>query len=57
VRAADELTLDGEKILVLDDLRVDKTGQIAKCGGLMDRHNGREGNVRLINGTSDRRSR
>ncbi len=45
VGAADELTLDGEKILVLDDLRVDKTGQIAKFGGLMGRHNGREGNV------------
>jgi FtsP/CotA-like multicopper oxidase with cupredoxin domain len=38
---------------VFDDLRVDKTGQIAKFGGLMDRHNGREGNVRLINGTSE----
>lgn len=53
VRAADELTLDGEQILVFDDLRVDKSGQIAKFGGLLDRHNGREGNVRLINGTSE----
>jgi FtsP/CotA-like multicopper oxidase with cupredoxin domain len=53
VRAADELALDGEKTLVFDDLRVDKRGQIAKFGGLMDRHNGREGNVRLINGTSE----
>ncbi len=53
VRAADELALDDEKILVFDDLRVDKDGQIAKFGGLMDRHNGREGNVRLINGTSE----
>ena len=53
VRAADELALDGEQILVFDDLRVDNTGQIAKFGGLMDRHNGREGNVRLINGTSE----
>src|SRR5689334_10683011 len=53
VRAADELALDGEKILVFDDLRVDKSGQIAKFGGLMDRHNGREGNVRLINGASE----
>jgi len=53
VRAADELTLDAERILVFDDLRVDKTGQIAKFGGLMERHNGREGNVRLINGTSE----
>jgi FtsP/CotA-like multicopper oxidase with cupredoxin domain len=53
VRAADELTLDGEKILVFDDLRIDTGGQIAKFGGLMDRHNGREGSVRLINGTSE----
>ncbi|SRR5579883_1855148 len=53
VHAADELALDGEKILVFDDLRLDKSGQIAKFGGLMDRHNGREGNVRLINGTSE----
>ena len=53
VRAADELALDGEKILVFDDLRIDKSGQIAKFGGLADRHNGREGNVRLINGTSE----
>jgi hypothetical protein len=29
---ADELTLDGEKILVFDDLRIDKGGQIAKFG-------------------------
>jgi FtsP/CotA-like multicopper oxidase with cupredoxin domain len=53
VRAADELALDGEQVLVFDDLRVDRKGQIAKFGGLMDRHNGREGNVRLINGTSE----
>jgi FtsP/CotA-like multicopper oxidase with cupredoxin domain len=53
VRGPDELTLDDEQILVFDDLRVDKTGQIAKFGGLMDRHNGREGNVRLINGRSE----
>ena len=50
---ADELALDGEKTLVFDDLRLDKKGQIAKFGGLKDRHNGREGNVRLINGTSE----
>jgi FtsP/CotA-like multicopper oxidase with cupredoxin domain len=53
VRAADELALDDEKILVFDDLRLDKRGQIAKFGGIIDRHNGREGNVRLINGTSE----
>jgi FtsP/CotA-like multicopper oxidase with cupredoxin domain len=36
VRASDELALDGEKILVFDDLRVDKSGQIAKFGGLIE---------------------
>jgi FtsP/CotA-like multicopper oxidase with cupredoxin domain len=53
VRAADELMLDDEKILVFDDVRLAESGQIAKFGGLMDRHNGREGNVRLINGKSE----
>ena len=53
VRAADELALDREQILVFDDLRVDTRGQIAKFGGVVDRHNGREGNVRLINGMSE----
>ncbi len=53
VRGAEEPALDGEQVLVFDDLRVDKRGQIAKFGGMMDRHNGREGNVRLINGTAE----
>jgi FtsP/CotA-like multicopper oxidase with cupredoxin domain len=54
VRGADEPRLDGEKILVFDDLLVDKkSGQIAKFGGLKQRHDGREGNVRLINGKSE----
>lgn len=53
VRSRDELALDGEKILVFDDLRVNSKGEIARFGGLRDRHNGREGNVRLVNGTSE----
>lgn len=53
VRAADELELDGEKILVFDDLRLAKSGDLAKFGGIVERHNGREGNVRLINGKSE----
>jgi hypothetical protein len=28
-------------------------GEIAKFGGIVDRHNGREGKVRLINGASE----
>jgi FtsP/CotA-like multicopper oxidase with cupredoxin domain len=56
VRGKDEPNLDGEQVLVLDDLKVDRKGQIAPfggLGGLMDRHNGREGNVRLVNGQSE----
>jgi FtsP/CotA-like multicopper oxidase with cupredoxin domain len=53
VRASDEPALDGEQVLVFDDVRVDKRGQIAKFGGMLDRHNGREGNVLLINGTAE----
>ena len=33
VRGADEPQLDAERILVLDDVRLDKQGQIAKFGG------------------------
>lgn len=53
VRAAEELALDGEKLLVFDDLRLDKKGGLAKFGGIVERHNGREGTVRLINGASE----
>jgi FtsP/CotA-like multicopper oxidase with cupredoxin domain len=53
VRGADEPVVDREQILVFDDLRVDKKGQIAKFGGFKERHDGREGDVRLINGTQE----
>jgi FtsP/CotA-like multicopper oxidase with cupredoxin domain len=53
VRGADEPVLDRERILVLDDLRLDKKGQIATFGGLIERHDGREGDVRLVNGQAE----
>jgi FtsP/CotA-like multicopper oxidase with cupredoxin domain len=53
VRGADEPVVDREQILVFDDLRLDKTGQLAKFGGFKERHDGREGDVRLINGTQE----
>ena len=53
VRGADEPQLDAERILVLDDVRLDKQGQIAKFGGLIERHDGREGDVRLVNGKAE----
>ena len=50
VRGDDEPVLDGEQVLVFDDLRLDREGQLAKFGGLFQWHDGREGDTRLING-------
>ena len=53
VRGPDEPMLDAERTLVLDDLKLDRKGQIAKFGGLVERHDGREGDVRLVNGKAE----
>jgi len=50
VRGDDEPVLDREQVLVLDDLKLDRNGQVAKFGGFVERHDGREGDVRLVNG-------
>jgi len=50
VRGDSEPVLDGEQVLVFDDLRLDRKGQLAKFGGLFQFHDGREGDTRLING-------
>jgi FtsP/CotA-like multicopper oxidase with cupredoxin domain len=50
VRGDDEPVLDGEQVLVFDDLRLDRKGQLARFGGLFQWHDGREGDTRLING-------
>ncbi|MDQ3283684.1 MAG: multicopper oxidase family protein, partial [Acidobacteriota bacterium] len=53
VRGADEPIVDGEQILVFDDVDADKEGRLAKFGGFRERHDGREGDVRLINGKAE----
>ena len=53
VRGANEPIVDREQILVLDDLKLDRKGKIAGFGGLKQRHDGREGNVRLVNGKAE----
>ena len=53
VRGPDEPSLDAERVLVLDDLKLDRKGQIAKFGGLIQRHDGREGDTRLVNGKTE----
>jgi len=52
VLGPDEPTFDGDRLFVLDDLKLDGAGRIAKKV-LFDRHSGREGNVLLINGRSE----
>ncbi|MFO0615928.1 MAG: multicopper oxidase family protein [Polyangiaceae bacterium] len=49
VLGADEPTFDADRLLVLDDLKLDWRGRIAKTA-LFDRHSGREGDVLLVNG-------
>lgn len=41
---------DAERTLLLDDLRIDRSGQIEDIGGFLEEHDGREGDVALIGG-------
>jgi FtsP/CotA-like multicopper oxidase with cupredoxin domain len=50
VRGEGEPKLDREQVLVLDDLKLDRKGRIAKFGGFVQWHDGREGDARLVNG-------
>ena len=52
VLGPNEPRFDADRVLVLDDLKLDGKRQIAKTA-LFDRHSGREGNVLLINGRSE----
>ena len=52
VLGVDEPTFDVDRILVLDDVKLDRKGQIAGRA-LFDRHSGREGDVLVINGRAD----
>jgi FtsP/CotA-like multicopper oxidase with cupredoxin domain len=45
----DEPMFDADRVLVLDDVKLDRKGRIAKPA-LIDRHSGREGKVLVING-------
>jgi FtsP/CotA-like multicopper oxidase with cupredoxin domain len=50
VRQADEPVFDGERVLILDDLKLDADGEVAPFGDEHEHHAGREGDVRLVNG-------
>jgi FtsP/CotA-like multicopper oxidase with cupredoxin domain len=53
VHGPDEPKLDGERVLILDDLKLGRAGQIAPFGGLRQRAGGRQGTVRLVNGMAE----
>lgn len=46
----EELVVDEDRTFVLRDVKLDRHAQIAKFGGFGQRHNGRKGNVLLVNG-------
>ena len=50
VRGPDEPRLDAERVLVLDDVKLDRDGQIVSLGGIVERHDGRQGTTVLLNG-------
>ena len=50
VRGPDEPLLDGERVLVFDDVELDGQGQVKPPGRWIESHDGREGHIRLVNG-------
>jgi FtsP/CotA-like multicopper oxidase with cupredoxin domain len=52
VLGPNEPTFDADRLMVLDDVKLDRRGRIAKTT-LFDRYSGREGNVLLINGRTE----
>ena len=52
VLGPDEPVFDADRLLVLDDVKLDRRGRIAKPA-LFDRHTGREGDLLLINGRAE----
>jgi FtsP/CotA-like multicopper oxidase with cupredoxin domain len=53
VRGANEVSVDRERVLVLDDMKLRRNGEFARFGGWIEQHMGREGAVRLVSGKSE----
>ena len=53
VRGEGEPELDAERVLVLDDVALDRKGQIKPPGWWIERHDGRQGSTRLVNGRKE----
>lgn len=50
VRDPADPVFDRERVLVFDDLKLDRTGDLAPFGGRKERHDGRRGDAWLVNG-------
>jgi FtsP/CotA-like multicopper oxidase with cupredoxin domain len=53
VRGPGEPRVDAERVLVLDDVALDRTGQIKPPGWWVEQHDGRQGSTRLVNGRKE----
>ena len=53
VRAPDEPVFDADRTFVLDDVELEKNGEITPPGRWIESHDGREGNIRLVNGRQE----
>jgi len=53
VRGPNEPQLDADRVLVLDDVALDRTGEIKPPGWWIEQHDGRQGSTRLINGRQE----
>lgn len=53
VRGPGEPELDGERVLVLDDVALDGDGQIKPPGWWIEQHDGRQGGTRLVDGRQE----
>ena len=53
VRGENEPELDGERVLVLDDVALDRRGEIRPPGWWIEHHDGRQGATRLVNGRQE----
>ncbi|HJP85720.1 MAG TPA: multicopper oxidase family protein [Gemmatimonadaceae bacterium] len=53
VRGANEPRFDAERVLVIDDVKLDSKGEIKPPGWWLEHHDGRQGPTKLINGRKE----
>lgn len=53
VRGPNEPQLDADRVLVIDDVALDRKGQIKPPGWWIEHHDGRQGDTRLVNGRKE----